>query len=108
MLLYRVEIEDLKELFAFEKSTLEDDFDELELDVIKQMGVLRFSNHLYLDTNIKFFPTKGQTHPQGSDLPPAHSAYITCYYNDKNRLNKIIPKIFDIMHSPYNISIGNY
>ena len=108
MLFFKSEIEDLEQLFAFEKSDLENDFDEIELDAINQLGVLRHSSHLYLDTNIKFFPTKGQAHPQGSDLPPAHTAYITCYYNEKTNLDDILPKFFDIMHPDYNISIGNF
>ena len=106
MLFYETEIDQLKELFAFEKSDLEKDFNDIELDAINKLGVLRHSAHLYLDTNIKFFPTNGSIHPQNPDLPPAHTAYITCYYDEKRNLDYILPKIFDIMHPNYKISIG--
>ena len=43
MLFFKSEIEDLEQLFAFEKSDLENDFDEIELDAINQLGVLRHS-----------------------------------------------------------------
>jgi hypothetical protein len=107
MLFFEQEMDQLKELFPFEKSSLEDDFEEVELDAIKNLGILRFSSHLYLDTNIKFFPTTGKIHPQNPELPPAHTAYITCYYDDNRCLDKLLPKIFEIMHPNYNISIGN-
>ena len=107
MLFFEQEINELKELFAYEKSNLELDFDEIELAAINnQIGVLRHSNHTYLDTNIKFFPSTGPAHPQNPDLPPAHTCYITCYYDEKRNLESILPKIFDIMHPNYKISIG--
>jgi hypothetical protein len=105
MLFFTAEIDQLKELFAYEKSDLERDFDEVELKAISNLGVLRHSAHLYLDTNVKFFPSK-TTHPYNAELPAAHSCYITCYYDDKRNLDKILPKIFDIMHPNYKISIG--
>jgi hypothetical protein len=106
MLFFKQEINQLNELFAFEKSDLEKDFDDVELEVINKLGILKFSSHLYLDTSIKFFPTQGPAHPQDPELPPAHTACITCYYDEKRNLDNILPKIFDIMHPNYNISIG--
>ena len=101
MLFFEKEINELNTLFAFEKSDIEKDFDDIELKAIGDLGILKYSSHLYLDTNIKFFPTKGNALPQNPDLPPAHTCYITCYYDEKRNLNTLLPKIFDIMLPNY-------
>ena len=44
------EIKNLQELFPFEQATLHEDFEDFELDVINDMGLLKNKAHYYLDT----------------------------------------------------------
>ena len=54
---FEYEITKLAEKFAHVKSTIEDDFEQFELDAINQLGVLKNENHLYLG-NCQIFKNK--------------------------------------------------
>ena len=49
----------------------------------------------------------GKSHPADQNLPAAHTAHVTVYYEVGRTLETLIPKIFDIMLPNYRILIGN-
>ena len=112
------EVERLTKLFPHEKATLEDDLagsslilfkhlvlkqiSDFELDVIKSFGSLKYHAHYYLDTRIRFLPSKSDD----PSKPKPREAYITCYIADGSTVEKIIDDITDAMNPNYKIFIG--
>ena len=59
------------------------------------MGVLKNQAHIYIDSQIRFFPgTKGRLN---SDIPSARTIRITVYYDSDTNIPSIIDKIVDVL-----------